>query len=440
MTSLRFQPSPHPSPTAPPNAEAVSAEFDALADLFLADAPPVAMRFAPDAPDAPPEASRTEPVADVARPASAATATTPEIEALILGHLPVFGSAWVTQYAKSVAEREQRPVALLRVQAGETWLDLVLPRGVASAVRSRIGTGTDGTLDAALAHAATQTPHWLLRVDDTAEADLAALSGLAGVTILTGADDPAVVASYRTIKNLAGASGEERTPVRVAVMGADDASATAAEAKITKTTALFLSTPLDFAPRVEKVGACSTASLHRSKVVQTPADILTMIHVATTTRPAPTDTTPRPSSVPTVVVVPQSPAPVATPTAPSQHDSTAMLDTCMSLLGLRPLAFACPVAPGVRLAAGDDGSLHLVTLGDSPNAERGLLGAASWADQHAALLEAAHPGTLTNLKDRGPTLHAVVQAAKPARPLIDTGVQVHLAVTVNGQTTLCALN
>lgn len=439
MTSLRFQPSPHPSPTAPPNAEAVSAEFDALADLFLADAPPVAMRFAPDAP----EASRTETVTDVARLAAAATASTPEIEALILGHLPVFGSAWVTQYAKSVAEREQRPVALLRVQAGETWLDLVLPRGVASAVRSRIGTGTDGSLDAALAHAASQTPHWLLRVDDTAEADLASLSGLARVTLLTGADDPAVVASYRTIKNLAGASGEDRTPVRVAVMGADDASASAAEAKITKTTALFLSTPLDFAPRVEKVGACSTASLHRSKVVHTPADILAMIHAATTTRPAPTDSTPRPSLSPTVVVMPQAHMPVAVstaPSAPAQPDSTAMLDTCMSLLGLRPLVFACPVAPGVRLAAGGDGSLHLVTLGDSPNAERGLLGAASWADQHAALLEAAHVGTLTNLKDRGPTLHAMVQAAKPARPLIDTGVQVHLAVTVNGQTTLCALN
>lgn len=439
MTSLRFQPSPHPSPTAPPNAEAVSAEFDALADLFLADAPPVAMRFAPDAP----EASRTETVTDVARLAAAATASTPEIEALILGHLPVFGSAWVTQYAKSVAEREQRPVALLRVQAGETWLDLVLPRGVASAVRSRIGTGTDGSLDAALAHAASQTPHWLLRVDDTAEADLASLSGLARVTLLTGADDPAVVASYRTIKNLAGASGEDRTPVRVAVMGADDASASAAEAKITKTTALFLSTPLDFAPRVEKVGACSTASLHRSKVVHTPADILAMIHAATTTRPAPTDSTPRPSLSPTVVVMPQAHMPVAVPTAPSapaQPDSTAMLDTCIALLGLRPLVFACPVAPGVRLAAGGDGSLHLVTLGDSPNAERGLLGAASWADQHAALLEAAHVGTLTNLKDRGPTLHAMVQAAKPARPLIDTGVQVHLAVTVNGQTTLCALN
>ena len=120
MTSLRFQPQPA-SDTGP-----AGAEFDALADLFLDATPPVSVRFAPET--AQPESRET---------VVPAAPTTPEVEALILGHLPVFGSAWVTQYAKSVAERSQKPVALLRVQAGETWLDLVLPRGQASPVRSR---------------------------------------------------------------------------------------------------------------------------------------------------------------------------------------------------------------------------------------------------------------------------------------------------------------
>ncbi|MFZ2873549.1 MAG: hypothetical protein WAZ94_03615, partial [Phycisphaerales bacterium] len=89
----------------------------------------------------------------------------------------------------------------------------------------------------------------------------------------------------------------------------------------------------------------------------------------------------------------------------------------------------CPVAPGVVLARGSGGELHLVTHAPEREADRavgGLLAAAAWAEQHRTLLDAAFPGGAAC--ESGPALHVVVDDARGARGLLDTGVRVHLAV------------
>ncbi|GJQ30406.1 MAG: hypothetical protein HBSAPP03_22900 [Phycisphaerae bacterium] len=418
MTTLRF------NPNAVSAVEHPAEEFDALADLFLGGE------------SSPPVATATD-EGRSSSPSALPTPGAPEIEGLILGHLPVFGSAWVTQYAKSVAERERVPVALLRVSNGETWLDLVLPRGLNAPVRSRIGGGQEGALAGAIAQAAAQTSRWMLRVDDTSEADLATSDGLTRVTLLTGADDPAVVASYRTIKNLASAAGESCPPVRLAVMGVDVATASAASEKVAKTVSLFLSHPLDVAPAVDKIGSCTTISLHRSKTSPTPAELFAMIRA---TIPHATGARAFSSE--------QSPA--VAPTAPPQADhaetsareacSTPDLSAVLSGLGLRPLSSSCPVAPRVQMAVSHDGVLHMLSFANGESPERGLLGAASWADQHAELLRAAFPVLSREGGGIEPTLHLITTRAKSCRALLDTGVRVHLAVLVNGVWALHDLN
>ncbi|MFI4897541.1 MAG: hypothetical protein ACIARR_06925, partial [Phycisphaerales bacterium JB059] len=91
-------------------------EFDALADLFLGDEP-LGPRGVPE-----PRSTGTDPAPVRAPRTRTETAVKPRIEAIVLGHLPVRASIWVRQYAGSVADAVQAPVALLRVSPEMTSL------------------------------------------------------------------------------------------------------------------------------------------------------------------------------------------------------------------------------------------------------------------------------------------------------------------------------
>jgi hypothetical protein len=423
-------------PDGPAGRRAVGDEYDALADLFLADgalAPSGTagpkLRLADEAPPAmaPGASTSSEP----------GTRAAPYVEGLILGHLPVSGAAWVTQYAKHVADTRRSAVALVRVQGGQTWLDLVLPRGAEPRMSSRIGAGAPAAdLRSAMDEAAKEAGAWLIRVDETSEPDLLGLPGLTTVTLLTGADDPAVVASYRTIKNLCQASGPEgdgsMPSLGLAVMGADDLRAADAEAKIGKAARTFLGRPIESMARVGKVGACTTRALFRASHTEPLASLLGMIESLHRSPAACVQASPV-VVVPVPEVVPR-PVPAATP-SPEVPGAAPE-----GLPGMTMLRTTCPYAAGITLWSGDGGSLHLVGRsggGQDPGDVVGrLLAAAAWADDHAALLEEAHPGAIRGVSEHGPVLHLVVEDAKGARPLLDTGVRVHLAVRVEiaGQT------
>lgn len=423
----------HVNPTLADLPEAsprpLHAECDALADLFLSHEP-VRLRLTPG----------EEPAGDGVRAPAANVEAEPRtvIEGLILGHLPVLGAAWVAQYAKFVADAAHRPVALVRVQGGQTRVDLVLPRGHEARVSSRIGAGQAGehaTLRDAIEAAAAQGARWVLRVDETGEVDLASTAGVDEVTVLTGADDPAVVATYRTIKNLTARMGEDGPRLRLGVMGADDAKAAEAEAKVTRATGVFLSRPIETGARVAKVGACTTQVLYRGDETHGVDEIVRLVREARRRQKPAREPVREPEAVSAASAAPASPD-VTTPA--ESVPAPALLDA----LALRGLGTTCPVAPGVVLAHGSEGALHLLAdAGASPEAGvRGLLAAAAWADAHADLLEAAHAGAIRGVREHGATLHLVTRDAKACRGLLDTGVHVHLAVRAGGAWVVTALN
>src|SRR5262249_33903539 len=148
-------------------------DYDALADLFLGEngaARPAASSGASEA-------------SSPARPAPAAG---PLVEGLILGHLPVLASAWVQQYARQLAMDHNGPVAPLRLRAGEASLEVIGSR-LKEDCHQKPG------LELALAEAAAHAVAWLLRVDETTEPRLPELPGFSAITLLTGADEAAVV-------------------------------------------------------------------------------------------------------------------------------------------------------------------------------------------------------------------------------------------------------
>ncbi len=216
-------------------------DYDALADLFLADEAESAMKIgaarpAPIPAAVPAPMPRQMPrlvrmdaeVEATPKPVVVTTSKEPagakepsgatHIEGVIVGHLPVIASAWVTQYARSQADATGEAVALLRVQGEQVWLDVVLPGGakVSPGIAARPGQ----SLKAVLQRAAGMWRRWIVRVDQSAEAELLGLN-LSSVALLTGTDEPAVIASYQLIKNLGTVTEEEQGPaLNLVIMGA----------------------------------------------------------------------------------------------------------------------------------------------------------------------------------------------------------------------------
>lgn len=390
-----------------------SADFDALADLFLTEpgAAPVRSHAAPSPTPAAAESNGHAPVK-------------PRVEGLVLGHLPVLAAAWVTQYAKHLADTEQTTVGVVRLAGGETWIDVVLPRGTAARTSSRIGNGVaNADLGRAFA-AAGAVGVWLLRVDAPGELDWPATAGLSAVTLLTGADEAAIVASYHTIKALFPRGGGDDLPLHIAVMGADAEQAANAESKLRKSAQAFLDRGIASFARVGKIGACSTQTLFHSAAAATPAEIIARISDSPSRMGARGGGWVENS--PGSMTVPNPTRSVGVPTIPNPGRPDM-------LPGLKAVKGRCPYTPGVEVASGPQGSMHLLArTGELSVAEavRQLLTAASWADAHAALLDAANPGVFGDAESRGPTLHLLTDDPKAATGLLHTGVRVHLSVGV----------
>lgn len=453
----------------------VAADYDALADLFLSDeslavgATEVgAFEFAAPAEPAesaarPAGPARSEAAAEEAserRAAPAHGARTPAVrhfvEALLFGHMPPMAGAWAAQFAAKTAKDSGEPVAFVRLHAGHTTVQ------VFGAPANTTPTESDDFAEA-VRIAAGIANRIIVRVDETDEPSLVRWDALNAVTLLAGADQAAVVAAYRTIKQIAGALDDARSGValRVSFTGVDDDKARGAFEKLERAAAAFLETPLTRLPGVSRMAPSIGLTLHRA---ETPLDAQQALGIVAGALGAPKSMRARASKhAATVVsahaVAAQDDAPdcaaldapddagerahaerikarerdrseggvTATARAVDAQDSLAA-----RLDALTPTPFRCPHAPDVEVAVGEDGALHLLVDQRARGAVKSLLCARAWAAANMALLVAACRGERTPgaRADRPLALHVFVREAKRARALLDTDVRVHLLMRV----------
>ena len=261
------------------------------------------------------------------------------------------------------------------MQAEQAWLDLVLPGGMK--VPQGVAAAPGESLQAVMTRAAAQWRHWIVRVDQAAEPELLNLENLASVTLLTGADDPAVVASYQLIKGLKGKSGESGPALKLVIMGADDAKAEEAERSLRRATSTFLSRPIDAAVRVAKIGSSMAVQIFRGKADLTIGQLLDTIQSTKGAAPAPRPATPKPPTL-TIPTIPQAarrtPADAATE---PKSASRALGPTAPRTLNPRPVARSAPawaplsICPGcvTRIKPGRPPA-HLVAGGGSSGSRR----------------------------------------------------------------------
>lgn len=355
-----------------------------------------------------------------------------QVHGLILGHLPVLAAAWVAPYARHAAETSKRTVGLVRVQAGQISIDVFTPSGMNAFEFEQLahaGLDLSSTLRSLKAIKSSSAGErggvglWLFRVDDASEADLAQSPHVSALTLLTGADDAAVVASYRTLKGLAGVLQSSDRPdptaceVRVAVMGADRARAESAEARLRKASSTFLGVQLPPFDRIDKIGPARGICVHRGPCPIAMQDLGTLIG--------------------SLGEIPAGSNPHA---GAHSSQTTVEVKPLRSLAGyisgLTTIETVCPYAHGVELAHGADG-LHLLISADTvpvSEAVQLLLTASAWAEDHLGLLAAAHPG----LAGTRPIMHLFTDEPKSARGVLHTSVRVHLlAATASGRDWVC---
>ncbi|UCD75962.1 MAG: hypothetical protein JSV91_03385 [Phycisphaerales bacterium] len=185
--------------------------FDELAAMFLTE---------PDA-------------ADQVRGRGQQTVT---IELLAVGHLPVRGGLWLTPYADAVA-REVGPTVLLRMDGEETSLQLL--RGESDVLSPLVKKQPQPTLPETVRNLGPAVSTWVLRPPTDCGPEDMVRAEADRITILSSADEAAVVAAYQLVKNLADAAERIQHPlpeIALAVLGADSASAASVLDRLRRTT------------------------------------------------------------------------------------------------------------------------------------------------------------------------------------------------------------
>tara|TARA_R110002073_G_scaffold118918_5_gene259266 strand:+ start:197997 stop:199715 length:1719 start_codon:yes stop_codon:yes gene_type:complete len=367
----------------------------------------------------------------------------PCVEVVVLGHLPVRASLWARQYACSRSREGAETVALIRAAAGSTSVDLI---SGGEPIRTHSYTHLQGALQAVSDFA----DRVVLRVDEGSEPALLERPEIDEITILTGADEAAVVASYRLIKTLDATLGEqfgknrsESGPsLRLAVMGASVELASDACMKLESAVETFIKRDVEIVVGSGRIDATGTTNLYRDSVTHPPAHILDGLVDAARDH---ADQEDRVVELPRVEF-PKSSVEVSelrsakTSDKPSQtknrKDANRVGDgLCALIPGLKAIEARCPKASGVELGVDEDGRLHLVVCDDDTvDAMNRLLAAQSWARNNFGLLVRAESSLAFPSSDRDvdadALMHLISAEPRGLSEIYDTEVSVYALARV----------
>lgn len=159
------------------------------------------------------------------------------IELAVVGHLPVRAGVWLTPYADAIA-REQGPTALLRLDPDVASLLLLRPSDDDAPPAPE-----NATLPEAIEQLARAADTWILRPPPNTPLQQLVEAGADRLTILSSADEAAVVAAYQLIKDLVEAAehaGCKLPAMGLAVLGSDRHAAERMRQRLNRTTNTFL--------------------------------------------------------------------------------------------------------------------------------------------------------------------------------------------------------
>jgi|GEM_PF-6312388 len=367
----------------------------------------------------------------------------PVLSLLVLGNLPVFAGAWAGQYARDRQKAAGRPLGLLTLGDEAARLEVF---------GASVEAGQESDLSRAMATLVRLGADLVVRLPEAEAGWIGGESGAASMTIMTGADDPAIVGAYQSLKAISQdlPADAEGPAMRVAVAGCDEPLAADAGAKLADATERFLGLSVDRESPVRRIDAGASVELFHG---QPPAwadvpDLLAQF----VRQPRPVEpvdvrsdtggrSEPRRAVAPVGFEAEGVDMHVSKPTDGNaktrQSDSRSTTRPLPG--GLEPVDVACPYARGVGMAVDDAGVLHAVAwAADSDSASiavRDLVVAASWLRDHAELIAVVMGRPLSGLPS---VRHLVLGEGRGALGLAQGDLRVH--VSVPGADVLVDLN
>jgi hypothetical protein len=396
-----------------------------------------------------------------------ASAVTAPIEIAMVGHLPVMGGLWLTQYADHVGRREG-PTALVRIERGQVTLELLRAPGY----RGVLDRAT--TIDEAIAELASVASRWVICPANEASIDGPLPAD--ALTLLTGGDDAATVAAYRIMKNLAERwhiVGWPVPPIGLVVLGSPPERVEEVVEKLDRTTKAFLDVDLAIVGQHQRMDAiesegrrvfhgadlgsgaggglsvsdlCRRIRSHggrerRAATIVSPRRIGAGGSAKLGPKPLGREVAPRVAEFEMSQQELSEPPsregfdPFAdVPFTPMHEDAGEVPTSAVSSLretnasraaaipGLMALATRCPHQPAVELALDDAGTLHLV-IGD--DALAALRPVEAWVRAHAPLLHTAHPELRLPVRV---AIDVVTSDAPTVASLHGAGLNLHLLI------------
>ncbi len=386
----------------------------------------------------------------------------PNVEVVVLGHLPVRATLWARQYACASAKERGEVVALVRAAAGTTAIDLITGD-------EALGVRGSSTLDAALEILHERADRLILRVDERHEGDLLDRADIETITVLTGADETAIVASYRLVKTIDAAlreryaHDEDGPRIRVAVMGAPESQAADAKAKLESAVDSFISRPVEVVVGSGRIDATGTTNIFRDARAYSAGRLIDqLVELAHAKDAQPAGEPVAIAEIETLSGVnagdvrgrrvghkdatgsgdwaavepkakpgsPGSPGSLGSPGSPGLRDGL-----CALIAGLRPIETRCPKAPGVEMGIDDAGRLNLLVCdADCDTALERLYAAQSWSRDHLALLLRAEPDlrfpSSKQQQESDAIMHLISQEPSVLRNIYDTPVRMYALARV----------
>jgi hypothetical protein len=407
-------------------------------------------------------------------------------EAVLLGNLPGMAGPWLTQYAQLLAQQDGA-VAVLHVDADAIDLELVEPTSIhprqagpnagqtSTRVPPRPSRGADliETLDRLITsrHAPVRTV--LVRLDPTPES-IERLLAIECWTLLSGADDAAVVAGYRMLKKLLDSDrAVAGARVGLMVVGSDETTGRNAARRLRSAAASFLHAPIELIGFQQRMIPARCRTIGRFEGLSALWPRLAGWLRSLEAPPSQPDNTEESQSAQHTGAskpgLPPLDEPVhVEPEANDSFDATSadstqqiptgevdllsLIDTAASPSAAVPGGIAlearCPSQPHTQLALDAAGRLHLLHRhdaadGDPPTPREAiveLVAVRDWARQHRQLLQLTERARRFD-PDADPTLHLFTDRADQSVHLVarlGELLKLHLLrdVTVGDQHTL----
>ena len=284
--------------------------------------------------------------------------------------------------------------------------------------------------------------HWVVQPPTDADPTSLLHCDADRVTLLSGADQAAVVGAYRLLKGLITTSGDanELPNIQLVIVGAEEKAATDAATRIVQTAHHQLGVHVEVGTALPAMGSStkviSQVSFPRGSNV---VDLLGRIRNGETTEEAcPTTTR---FAKPVVPVIPEPSTEVASEAVIQPESTDQRINTTVAVNetatyasyvdGLLAITPRCPEHEHVELAVDSNGCLHI--LADAQNI-RDISIVSAWAARHYALLAMACGGLCIDTTT-SPVQHLFTSDAVSVVDLYGTGLRMHLLtdIEVDGQ-------